>query len=102
MYGFCCCCSALYAPLPLRLTFSEDLGDALTEHAQKTPGVADVCLALATVAYEACDLHGKVALSMCRRGLIHGAAEFMTHCEDLTAGQCACLAITVRTVVRRP
>ncbi|XP_041803069.1 clathrin heavy chain linker domain-containing protein 1-like [Chelmon rostratus] len=71
-----------------RLTFSEDLGDILTEHAQKNPGVADTCLALATVIYEACGPDRKTALSMCKRGLIHSAAEFMSHCKDLTAEDC--------------
>ncbi|XP_070772732.1 clathrin heavy chain linker domain-containing protein 1-like [Enoplosus armatus] len=71
-----------------KLTFSEDLGDILTEHAQKNPGVADMCLALATVVYQACRLDKKTALSMCRRGLIHGAAEFMKDCEDFTAEDC--------------
>ncbi|XP_029306375.1 clathrin heavy chain linker domain-containing protein 1-like isoform X2 [Cottoperca gobio] len=71
-----------------KLTFSEDLGDVLTEHAQKNPGVADVCLAFATNVYEACRLDRKTALSMCRRGLIHSAADFMNHCDDLTAEDC--------------
>ncbi|KAM9345488.1 clathrin heavy chain linker domain-containing protein 1-like [Symphorus nematophorus] len=71
-----------------KLTYSEDLGDVLTEHAQKNPGVVDICLTLATVAYEACRLDRKTALSMCRRGLIHSAAEFMKHCEDVTAEDC--------------
>ncbi|KAK5854308.1 hypothetical protein PBY51_015390 [Eleginops maclovinus] len=71
-----------------RLTFSEDLGDELTEHAQKNPGVANVCLALATDVYSACRLRRKTALSMCRRGLIHSAADFMSHCHDLTAEDC--------------
>ncbi|XP_040906295.1 clathrin heavy chain linker domain-containing protein 1-like, partial [Toxotes jaculatrix] len=71
-----------------KLTFSEHLGDVLTEHAQKNPSLADLCLALATVVYEACGLDRKVALSMCRRGLIHSAAEFMTHSKDLTAEDC--------------
>ncbi|XP_069033358.1 clathrin heavy chain linker domain-containing protein 1-like [Embiotoca jacksoni] len=66
-----------------KLTFSEDLGDLLTEHAQKDPGGADMCLALATVVYESCRLDRKTALSMCRRGLVHGAAEFMEHCQDI-------------------
>ncbi|XP_054456700.1 clathrin heavy chain linker domain-containing protein 1-like [Anoplopoma fimbria] len=71
-----------------KLTFSEDMGDILTEHAQKKPGVADVCLALATTVYKACRLDRKTALSMCRRGFIHSAAEFMNHCQDLTAEDC--------------
>ncbi|XP_035982094.1 clathrin heavy chain linker domain-containing protein 1 [Fundulus heteroclitus] len=60
-----------------KLTFCEALGDALTEHAQKDPGVADLCLALAAVVHQACGLHLKAALSMCRRGLVHGAAELL-------------------------
>ncbi|KAL3971632.1 electron transfer flavoprotein alpha subunit [Sarotherodon galilaeus] len=74
-----------YAVTQKKLTFTEELGDVLTEHAQENPGVADLCLTLATIIYEACRLHRKAALSMCRRGLIHSAAEFLKHCEDLTA-----------------
>uniref|UniRef100_A0A3P9B762 Uncharacterized protein n=1 Tax=Maylandia zebra TaxID=106582 RepID=A0A3P9B762_9CICH len=74
-----------YAVTHKKLTFTEELGDILTEHAQENPGVADLCLTLATIIYEACRLHRKAALSMCRRGLIHSAAEFLKHCEDLTA-----------------
>nr|XP_043902266.1 clathrin heavy chain linker domain-containing protein 1-like [Solea senegalensis] len=62
-----------------KLSFSEQLGDVLTEHAQQNMGVADQCLALASVVYEACGRSRKSALSMCRRGLIHSAAEFMEH-----------------------
>uniref|UniRef100_A0A3Q3JWS6 Translin-associated factor X-interacting protein 1 N-terminal domain-containing protein n=1 Tax=Monopterus albus TaxID=43700 RepID=A0A3Q3JWS6_MONAL len=72
-----------------KLNFSEDLGDILTEHAQKNPGVTDLCLALATIVYEACGLDRKTALSMCKRGLIHSAIEFMNHCKNLTAGLCS-------------
>ncbi|XP_034407391.1 clathrin heavy chain linker domain-containing protein 1-like [Cyclopterus lumpus] len=71
-----------------KLTFSEGLGDILTEHAQKNPGVADLCLALATTVYMACRLDRKTALSLCRRGFIHSAAEFMNHCQDLSAEDC--------------
>ncbi|XP_074532438.1 clathrin heavy chain linker domain-containing protein 1-like [Halichoeres trimaculatus] len=71
-----------------KLTCSEDLGDILTEHAQKNTRVADLCLALATVSYEACRLDRKTALSMCKRGLIHNAAEFMNNCKSLTAEDC--------------
>lgn len=66
--------------------FSEDLGDVLTEHAQKNPTVADLSLALATIVYESCRMYRKSALSMCRRGFIHSAAEFMK--LHLTAGWC--------------
>ncbi|KAM7408241.1 hypothetical protein PAMA_002102 [Pampus argenteus] len=75
-----------YAITQNNLTFSEELGDILTEHAQKKPNEADLCLALAIVVYEACRLDRKTALSMCRRGLIHSAAEFMNHSRHLTAG----------------
>ncbi|AWP14659.1 putative clathrin heavy chain linker domain-containing protein 1 [Scophthalmus maximus] len=68
-----------------KLTFSEPLGDVLTQHAQENPGVADLCLALATLVYQACGQSRKSALIMCRRGLVHSAAEFMSHCTDLTA-----------------
>uniref|UniRef100_A0A8C2XPK7 Uncharacterized protein n=1 Tax=Cyclopterus lumpus TaxID=8103 RepID=A0A8C2XPK7_CYCLU len=76
-----------------KLTFSEGLGDILTEHAQKNPGVADLCLALATTVYMACRLDRKTALSLCRRGFIHSAAEFMNHCQDLSAGLCVCVCV---------
>ncbi|GAA6230817.1 clathrin heavy chain linker domain-containing protein 1 [Lates japonicus] len=71
-----------------KLTFSEHLGDILTEHAQKNTSVADLCLTLGTVVYQACGLDRKTALSMCRRGLIHSAAEFINHCKDFTAEDC--------------
>uniref|UniRef100_A0A3Q3E444 Translin-associated factor X-interacting protein 1 N-terminal domain-containing protein n=1 Tax=Labrus bergylta TaxID=56723 RepID=A0A3Q3E444_9LABR len=71
-----------------KLTCSEDLGDILSEHAQKNPRVADLCLALATDAYKACRLNKKTALSMCKRGLVHSAAEFMNNCKDLTTEDC--------------
>ncbi|XP_051232776.1 clathrin heavy chain linker domain-containing protein 1-like isoform X2 [Dicentrarchus labrax] len=71
-----------------KLTFSEELGDILVEHAQKNPAVANMCLTLATVIYEACRLDRKTALSMCRRGLLHSATEFMNHCKDLTFEDC--------------
>ncbi|XP_032408686.1 clathrin heavy chain linker domain-containing protein 1-like [Xiphophorus hellerii] len=67
-----------------KLTFSEAVGDALTEHAQRNRGVADLCLALASTVYQACSLHQKIALSMCRRGLVHGAAEVIKR-KQLTA-----------------
>ncbi|KAM3862865.1 clathrin heavy chain linker domain-containing protein 1-like [Diretmus argenteus] len=71
-----------------KLTFTEALGDILTEHAQKDGGVTDACLVWATVVYQACSLHRKIALSMCRRGLIHGAAEFINHCQNFTTEDC--------------
>ncbi|XP_056251840.1 clathrin heavy chain linker domain-containing protein 1-like isoform X2 [Seriola aureovittata] len=71
-----------------KISFTEHLGDILTEHAQNNPGVADLCLALATIIYEACGLDRKTALSMCKRGLICSAAEFMKHHNKLTAEDC--------------
>nr|XP_046258294.1 clathrin heavy chain linker domain-containing protein 1-like isoform X2 [Scatophagus argus] len=71
-----------------KLTFSEELGDILTEHAQKNPRVRDLCLALATVVYEACRLERKTALSMCRRGLIHSATELMRDSKVFAAEDC--------------
>ncbi|KAM4730067.1 clathrin heavy chain linker domain-containing protein 1-like isoform 2-T2 [Anableps anableps] len=67
-----------------KLTFTEELGDALTEHAQNHPAVADLCLALASTVYQACGQHQKTALSMCRRGLVHAAVEVIKH-QKLTA-----------------
>lgn len=78
---------------PRRLTFSEDLGDVLTEHAQENLRKADLCLTLATIVYKACGLVRKTALSMCRRGLVHSAAEFMRHCRDITAGLCVSVCV---------
>ncbi|XP_035520046.1 clathrin heavy chain linker domain-containing protein 1-like isoform X2 [Morone saxatilis] len=71
-----------------KLTFSEELADILSEHAQKNPAVANMCLTLATIIYEACGLDRKTALSMCRRGLVHSASEFMNRCKDLTFEDC--------------
>ncbi|KAM9726891.1 uncharacterized protein ACNS7B_017707 [Menidia menidia] len=69
-----------------KLTLSEDLGDVLTEHAQKRPSAAAACLPLATAAYEASGALRKAALSMCSRGLVHAAAAFMRN--RLTADDC--------------
>nr|XP_015797490.2 clathrin heavy chain linker domain-containing protein 1 [Nothobranchius furzeri] len=69
-----------------KLMFTEELGDILTEHAQNNHHVLDQCLALASIVYEACKVHRKTALSMCRRGLTHSAAEFMK--LNLTADDC--------------
>ncbi|XP_029926014.1 clathrin heavy chain linker domain-containing protein 1-like [Myripristis murdjan] len=74
-----------------RLTPSEALGDALTEHAQNNTGSAPLCLALATAVYQACRLDRKCALSMCRRGLTHSAADFISRCPDFTAEDCVWL-----------
>ncbi|CAL8297907.1 unnamed protein product [Merluccius merluccius] len=60
-----------------RLMFSELLGDVLSEHAQKHPGRADLCLALACTVFQSVHVHRKAALSMCRRGLEHAALEYM-------------------------
>lgn len=39
-------CRHLRALCTYRLTFSQELGDALSWHAQKDPGEADLCLGL--------------------------------------------------------
>ncbi|KAG8000310.1 Clathrin heavy chain linker domain-containing protein 1 [Nibea albiflora] len=82
-----------------KLTYCEDLGDILTEHAQKNRLMADRYLAFASVAYESCGLNRKVALSMCIRGLTHSAATFMKECKDFTAdpepGHAAILSVGV-------
>ncbi|XP_053189511.1 clathrin heavy chain linker domain-containing protein 1-like [Scomber japonicus] len=78
----------IHAVTQKKLTFTEELGDVLTDHAQKTPREADLCLTLAAVVYEGCGLDSKTALNMCRRGLIHNAAEFMKHSRDLTDEDC--------------
>ncbi|XP_023182910.1 clathrin heavy chain linker domain-containing protein 1 isoform X2 [Xiphophorus maculatus] len=73
-----------------KLTFSEAVGDALAEHAQRNQGVADLCLALASTVYQACSLHQKIALSMCRRGLVHGAAEVIKRKQLTTEERVLC------------
>ncbi|KAM4607428.1 clathrin heavy chain linker domain-containing protein 1-like [Polymixia lowei] len=77
-----------YAVTQHKLTFSEALGDVLSEHARKEPGAADLCLALAHQVYRACGVHRKAALSMCKRGMIHGALDFMCRMQDFTAEDC--------------
>ncbi|XP_024153273.1 clathrin heavy chain linker domain-containing protein 1 isoform X2 [Oryzias melastigma] len=76
---------AVHAVTQDKVSFTEDLGDVLSEHAQKDVGGADLCLALATVVYEACGRTRKAAVSMCRRGLVHNAAELLRRSADLTA-----------------
>ncbi|XP_076872044.1 clathrin heavy chain linker domain-containing protein 1-like [Brachyhypopomus gauderio] len=60
-----------------RLTYSEELGDVICSHGDKDPRIADTCLALAHIVYTACGVLRKTALSMCKRGLICGALEFI-------------------------
>uniref|UniRef100_A0A8C6WEC0 Clathrin heavy chain linker domain containing 1 n=1 Tax=Neogobius melanostomus TaxID=47308 RepID=A0A8C6WEC0_9GOBI len=69
-----------------KLSYSEGLGDVLTEHAQTNVSVyhTDMLLAMATVNYQACGAHMKAALSMCRRGLTLSSVELMRSCEELT------------------
>ncbi|KAI1886395.1 hypothetical protein AGOR_G00213570 [Albula goreensis] len=71
-----------------RLTFSEELGDVISAHAHREEGVADTCLALAQVVYSTCGLHSKTALSMCRRGFISAAVEFIYSNKDFTPDDC--------------
>ncbi|KAM6956249.1 clathrin heavy chain linker domain-containing protein 1-like [Aplochiton taeniatus] len=71
-----------------RLTYSEVLGDLICEHGEKSLGVADTCLALAHIVYTACGVLPKAALTLCKRGMIHGATEFIHQCKDFTAGDC--------------
>lgn len=71
-----------------RLTFSEELGDVLTEHALKNASIKEQYLALASVVYEGCGPDRKSALSMCRRGLTHRAAELMEQSQSVTDGLC--------------
>ncbi|XP_071329544.1 clathrin heavy chain linker domain-containing protein 1-like isoform X2 [Trachinotus anak] len=91
---------------PPRLTFTEHLGDIFIENVPNEPSEADLCLALATIVYEACGLDRKTALSMCRRGLIHSAAEFMKHCKDFTADciwvLCCLPSLSLLQVLTRP
>ncbi|XP_024916515.1 clathrin heavy chain linker domain-containing protein 1 isoform X2 [Cynoglossus semilaevis] len=67
-----------------KLTFSEELGDVLTEHALKNASIKEQYLALASVVYEGCGPDRKSALSMCRRGLNHRAAELMEQSQSVT------------------
>uniref|UniRef100_A0AAR2J3F9 Translin-associated factor X-interacting protein 1 N-terminal domain-containing protein n=1 Tax=Pygocentrus nattereri TaxID=42514 RepID=A0AAR2J3F9_PYGNA len=70
-----------------RLTYSEELGDVICSHGAEDPRVADTCLALAHIVYTACGVLRKAALSMCRRGLISGAFEFIYKSRDFTVGE---------------
>uniref|UniRef100_A0A3P9H5L4 Translin-associated factor X-interacting protein 1 N-terminal domain-containing protein n=1 Tax=Oryzias latipes TaxID=8090 RepID=A0A3P9H5L4_ORYLA len=74
-----------------KVSFTEELGDLLSGHAQKDQGKVDLCLALATLIYEACGLTRKTAASMRRRGLVHNAAELMQQSPDPTAWPCRLL-----------
>ncbi|KAJ8332604.1 hypothetical protein SKAU_G00423930 [Synaphobranchus kaupii] len=71
-----------------RLTFSEELGDVLSAHAQEDAATADTCLALAQVVYSACELHRKAAVCMCKRGLIYRALEFIYNNQAFTEDDC--------------
>lgn len=72
---------------PIRLTYSEALGDVIYEYSGREPRMADICLALAHIVYAACGLHHKAALSMCKRGMLYSATEFIYQCQNFTTGE---------------
>ncbi|XP_030628175.1 clathrin heavy chain linker domain-containing protein 1-like [Chanos chanos] len=71
-----------------RLTFSEALGDVISSHESRDPRVTDTCMALAHIVYMACGVLRKATLSMCKRGLIYGAVEFMYQNKAFTVDDC--------------
>ncbi|XP_072526214.1 clathrin heavy chain linker domain-containing protein 1-like [Salminus brasiliensis] len=67
-----------------RLTYSEELGDMISNHGDKDPRIADTCLALAHIVYSACGVLRKAVLSLCRRGLTSRAVELIYKNRDFT------------------
>ncbi|KAB5518306.1 hypothetical protein PHYPO_G00164200 [Pangasianodon hypophthalmus] len=71
-----------------RLTFSEELGDLIFSHGHDDLRIVDTCLALAQTIYSACGVLRKTALSMCKRGLIAAALDFIYSNKEFTIDDC--------------
>ncbi|TSN95652.1 Clathrin heavy chain linker domain-containing protein 1 [Bagarius yarrelli] len=71
-----------------KLTYTEALGDLICRHGDDDLRVADTCLALAQIIYSACGVLRKSALSMCKRGLIAAAVEFIYYNKEFTMDDC--------------
>ncbi|MCI4394796.1 hypothetical protein PGIGA_G00172870 [Pangasianodon gigas] len=71
-----------------RLTYSEELGDLIFSHGHDDLRIVDTCLALAQTIYSACGVLRKTALSMCKRGLIAAALDFIYCNKEFTIDDC--------------
>ncbi|XP_053315167.1 clathrin heavy chain linker domain-containing protein 1 [Spea bombifrons] len=59
-----------------RITFSEALGDVISEYGDEEPYHKYTCLALAQLIYRKCNNLRKAALCMCLQGQVQGALEY--------------------------
>ncbi|XP_069810292.1 clathrin heavy chain linker domain-containing protein 1 isoform X2 [Dendropsophus ebraccatus] len=59
-----------------RITFSESLGDVITDYGDREPYHKVTCLALAQLIYRKCSSLRKAALCMCLQGQIQGALDY--------------------------
>ncbi|MGH0132990.1 UNVERIFIED_CONTAM: hypothetical protein FKN15_059552, partial [Acipenser sinensis] len=71
-----------------RLTYSEKLAEVLCEFGESKPEINDTCLALAQLVYTHCALHREAALCLCKRGMIHGAIDYVYHCKKFNMDDC--------------
>ncbi|XP_053565317.1 clathrin heavy chain linker domain-containing protein 1 [Bombina bombina] len=65
-----------------RLTFSEALGDVISDYGEKKPYHRVTCLALAQLIYRKCSSFRKAALSMCLQGQVQGALNYTYECKQ--------------------
>ncbi|CAN2391342.1 Translin-associated factor X-interacting N-terminus [Pristimantis euphronides] len=59
-----------------RITFSEALGDVISDYGEREPYHKVMCLALAQLIYRKCSSLRKAALCMCLQGQIQGALDY--------------------------
>ncbi|XP_010868134.2 clathrin heavy chain linker domain-containing protein 1 isoform X2 [Esox lucius] len=71
-----------------RLTYSEALGDVISERGGVKLPTSDTCLALAHIIYKACGVLRKVALCLCKRGMTSSAVECIYQNKGFTADDC--------------
>ncbi|MEE6474313.1 hypothetical protein FKM82_010344 [Ascaphus truei] len=64
-----------------RLTFSEALGDVISDYGEREPPHKFTCLALAELIYRKCASHRKTALCMCFQGQVQGAMDYTYQCK---------------------
>ncbi|KAM4770882.1 clathrin heavy chain linker domain-containing protein 1 [Rhinophrynus dorsalis] len=67
-----------------RVTFSEALGDIISDYSQKDPHHNATCLALAQLIFRKCACIRKAALCMCLQGQVQGALDYTYQCKQFS------------------
>ncbi|KAM4693325.1 clathrin heavy chain linker domain-containing protein 1 [Discoglossus pictus] len=64
-----------------RISFSEALGDVISDYGEEKPYQKATCLALAQLIYRKCSSHRKAALCMCLQDQVQGALDYTYQCK---------------------